>query len=367
MNQMSTLPTRDTNEERIRHRSSFLSWLEQVDSGTHRRIKGLRLVTAYGIAAMMGSLHQINHGLAHNFSVSSLAGGIALWASVSEARTTRADSTRDLLLLCAAAGVGSISMILLGPLCSDIIHMGPELVLALGAFCVGFLKRFGVTGAGIGSQIYIGQLLTFSLSLRPNDIPTVCIAVLLAAIASIVPRVLSGPAEHPVPTPPSPPLEPGRLSPSLAMGLQALAAAVAIVILNHLFHLQQSAWAITAVTYVISGSTAATIDRVRRRIIGTLIGVPLGIACLPLANHAPLLLWAFAATAMVIYAMALPERYDIACAAFAFTLMVTLAVSGVQSPRLLSSRIWETILGAAFGLAASSLILPLRPRTTPTA
>jgi hypothetical protein len=364
---MSTLPSRDLIPEPTPKPGVLSRWLEQIDPGTHRRIKGLRLVTAYGIAAMLGSLHQINHNLAHNFSVGTLAGGFALWASVSEARSTRSQSSRDLTLLCAAAAIGSISMILLGPPCAAIPHLGPELVLALGAFLVGYLRRFGITGAGIGSQIYIGQLLAFSLQLNRGDIHTVLIAGLLAIIAAVVPRLLSGPAEHPILAPSPPPLEPGRLSPQLAMGLQAATAAVAIVILNSIFHLQQSAWAITAVTYVISGSATSTADRVRRRIIGTLIGVPLGIACLPLATRQPLLLWALAAAAMVIYAMALPNRYDIACAAFAFTLMVTLAVDGVQSPRVLSARIWETILGAALGLAASTLILPLRPRTsTPT-
>ncbi|PRY07981.1 hypothetical protein [Paraburkholderia sp. BL25I1N1] len=31
------------------------TWLDQLDPGTHRRIKGLRLVTAYGIAAALGT------------------------------------------------------------------------------------------------------------------------------------------------------------------------------------------------------------------------------------------------------------------------------------------------------------------------
>lgn len=35
-------------------------WVDRVDPGTHRRIKGLRLVTAYGIAAALGSLKDIS-------------------------------------------------------------------------------------------------------------------------------------------------------------------------------------------------------------------------------------------------------------------------------------------------------------------
>ena len=144
------------------------------------------------------------------------------------------------------------------------------------------------------------------------------------------------------------------------MGLQAAIGALVICFLNGLIALEESAWAITACTYVVAGSATGTIQRVRRRIIGTLIGVPIGLACLPVAEHAPLLIWTAAALAMVIYAMALPERYDIACGAFAFTLIVTLAASGVHSIPLLAARAWETLLGGSIGLAAAMFIFPLR-------
>jgi uncharacterized membrane protein YccC len=64
---------------------------------------------------------------------------------------------------------------------------------------------------------------------------------------------------------------------------------------------------------------------------------------------------------MIIYAIALPDRYDIACGAFAFTLVVTLAASGEHSPGVLSARLWETMIGAILGLATATLVLPLRP------
>jgi hypothetical protein len=49
--------------------------------------------------------------------------------------------------------------------------------------------------------------------------------------------------------------------------------------------------------------------------------------------------------------MALPDRYDVACGAYAFTLVVTLAASGEASILILASRAWETAkLGAPPGL-----------------
>jgi hypothetical protein len=341
---------------------SFIAWLEQVDPGTHRRIKGLRLVTAYGIAAALGTLQDIMHNLPGAMSVGSLAAGFALWASVSEARVTRPESSRDLTLLCTAAALGAAMFIVFAPLLQSIAQAGPELTLVTGAFLVGYLKRFGMLGAGIGSQIYIGQLLAYGAHLTPVDLPAVAVAALIAMLASIVPRMLSGPAERPAAAVLSSVDVPGRwrLSPELIMGLQAASGALVVVALNETIGLKESAWAITACTYVVAGSASGTATRVRRRIIGTLVGVPLGLVCLPLVVHAPLLAWAAAALAMVVYAMALPERYDIASGAFAFTLIVTLAIGGVHSIPLLAARAWETLLGGALGLAAAKFIFPLR-------
>nr|WP_286198826.1 FUSC family protein [Mesorhizobium sp. BR1-1-16] len=149
------------------------------------------------------------------------------------------------------------------------------------------------------------------------------------------------------------------------MGCQAAVATLVIVALDDRIGLEEASWAITACTYVIASTTTGTIDRVRRRIIGTLIGVPLGIACLPLAIDAPLLVWSAAAIAMIIYAMALPERYDVACGAYAFTLVVTLAAGGEHSTWLFAARIWETALGGGFGLAVALILLPLHARKAP--
>jgi hypothetical protein len=338
-------------------------WLDRIDPGTHRRIKGLRLVTAYGIAAALGTLQDIAHSVPSSVSLGYLAGSFALWASVSEGNATRAESSRDLVLLSFAAALGAVLFVVLSTPLQLAGRAGPELVLVTGAFLVGYLKRFGVLGAGIGSQIYIGELLAYGTHLTIADLWAVGIAALIAALASVVPRMLSGPAERPV-TPAvlaaGPQPLPGRCSPEFLMGLQAAIAALIICLLNGLISLEESAWAITASTYVVAGSASGTIQRVRRRIIGTLIGVPMGLACLPVAEHAPLLIWAAAAIAMIIYAMALPERYDIACGAFAFTLIVTLAASGVHSIPLLAARAWETLLGGALGLAAAIFIFPLR-------
>jgi hypothetical protein len=241
------------------------AFLGRVDPGTHRRIKGLRLVTAYGIAAMLGTLLGSGYGIPSSTLLASLAGGFALWASVSEGQATRALSARDLGLFSAAGVIGALSMLAFAPVFGRHGWPGPELTLVTGSFLVGYLRRFGILGAGIGSQVYIGQLLVYGAGSTRVTPPLILLAGLIAAVAAIVPRLLSGPAEHPIPAmavAPNAAITGRFLSLEVRMGLQAAIAALVIVLLNDHFGLEESAWAITACTYVIAGSTAGTIDRV---------------------------------------------------------------------------------------------------------
>jgi hypothetical protein len=48
-------------------------WLERADPGTHRRIKGPHLVTAYGIAALLGHLPEFSGRLSNSAWLSLIA------------------------------------------------------------------------------------------------------------------------------------------------------------------------------------------------------------------------------------------------------------------------------------------------------
>src|ERR1700760_4351661 len=210
--------------------------LDGIDPGTHRRIKGLRLVTAFGLAALLATVPPIANG--HAASLGPLAAGFALWASVSEAQTTRYRSARDLVLLCLAAGIGATSFAVIAP---RLAGGWAELVLVSGSFCVGYLRRFDVLGAGIGSQIFIGQLLAYGAGTTGADIPTIVLATLLAILASVVPRTLTGPAELPATAAPPPQTGGDTAYSEIAMGVQAATAALAIVVLGRIVGLTESA------------------------------------------------------------------------------------------------------------------------------
>ena len=144
-------------------------WIANFDPGAHRRIKGLRLVTAYALAAMGGSI------VSPGSLMAPLAGGFALWASVSEGEGSRWRSSRDLVLLVLAATFAAVSMVLVDQLCSR-TTTPPELLLVVGTFLVGYMRKFGRLGTGVGSQIFIGMAMAFGFSLGVTAMPMMLMA-----------------------------------------------------------------------------------------------------------------------------------------------------------------------------------------------
>jgi hypothetical protein len=317
------------------------------------RLKGLRLVAAYGIGLLLGEILGKAFSLGRAIPLGLLTANFALWASVSESQSNRPRIVLDLMALCAAASFGAVLLVMSSPELTRLGRWGPELVLVFGAFLAGALKRLGAL-SGMGSQIYIGALLAYGYHLTRADLRSLFMAAPAAVVAAVLPRLLMG-IGHALPT-----VGPAPTRGALIMGLQAALAALVVVALDATLHLEEPEWAITACTYVIAGTAVGTALRVRQRIVGTWVGVLLALACLPLAEQWVPLAWIAAAIAMVIYATALAEHYDIACGAFAFALIVTLAASGEHSLVLLTSRVWETMLGGVLGLLSARYFLPLQ-------
>lgn len=326
----------------------------QLDFRRATLFKGGRIVAGYGSAALF------TLGLAHVFETSdndkfmlTLAGNMALWASVSESgRSRRHGSLILLLMLCPAFILGAASFAWLAGLLRRDGRAAPEFALLLGAIAVGGSRRFGSAGAGIGSQFYIGQIVAWSVGLSVAQFRQLLLAGAGAAAATLLCRALLSefiPPEAPAP------IKPPALSTltAIEVSLQSGFGALLVLLLDALVGLREPAWAVTACVYVIAGTPDQTLARGRQRIAGTLVGVMLGLAALPLVYRAPWLAWVASAGAMMLYATAMAARYDMACGAFAFTLVVTLAAQGEHSLALLASRAWETLLGASIAMLLS--------------
>ena len=152
------------------------------------------------------------------------------------------------------------------------------------------------------------------------------------------------------------------LLPTTRVAIQAGLSALTIIVLNHALGMHHVLWALIASTYVISSSVADTWSRGIRRILGTAVGVALGLAAALMFAQIPPVIWALAALAMVIYSIWMSLRYDVACGAYAFALVITLAEAGNSSWGAASARGIDTVIGAAIGMAFSALVLPVRLR-----
>ena len=165
--------------------------------------------------------------------------------------------------------VGAVSYCLLSPLLGQHEWISGESVLITGAFLVAYLKCFGTLGGGIGSQVYIGQLLAFGFDAGPGEVGLVGVAGLIAIVASILPRWLVYRSQRAYVTEPavsvSPP--PDRET-ALLSGIQTAVAATVVVALNNVFVLTESAWAITACVYVITATAQGTLGE---RATGSLV------------------------------------------------------------------------------------------------
>ncbi len=80
------------------------AWLDGVDPGGRRRIRGLRLAAVFAVASMAGILAMPGP---HSLYAGGAAGNFAIWASLYEAAPTRRRAIVDLLALVAASALGT--------------------------------------------------------------------------------------------------------------------------------------------------------------------------------------------------------------------------------------------------------------------
>lgn len=181
-------------------------------------------------------------------------------------------------------------------------------------------------------------------------------------------------APFPPPHPPAPAAEQRlKATPLLATGRDgtrtlsnplkvALQGALATSITTGLdigLGLSHAYWATMTVMFVMGNSVGETYVRARYRVVGTLVGVLIGIGYLLAAGDAFLPMVLLGTVAQVISVITARDRYDVSSAAVGFSVVVGLhLVVGLDTEGMLA-RIYETIIGAVIALVVSSFVLPV--------
>ncbi|ODQ98233.1 FUSC family protein [Mycobacterium intermedium] len=203
-------------------------------------------------------------------------------------------------------------------------------------------------------------------------------AIIAAATATSEVRAL---LEHPYSRPASPPgediPEPGSadvdtdrsrrgLLPTTRQAIQASVAASLAIVLGDRISPERWYWAVIAAFLVFAGTTtwAETLTKGWQRLLGTVLGVPCGmaVATLVAGNSTASLVMIFVCLFCAFYFM------QIAQSLMAFWITTVLALLygllGQFSVEVLVLRIEETAVGAVIGVAVAILLLPTTISTT---
>ncbi len=153
-----------------------------------------------------------------------------------------------------------------------------------------------------------------------------------------------------------------KLWPTFRQALQVTLACGAAVGLGHLISGRRWYWSVLAAFIVLASTTtrAATLTKAAQRVLGTLLGVGVGIEVARTVTGEPKLILALALLCDTLAFYAFQTAYAVMI--FWITIMLSLlyALLGMFQPALLEMRLDETLIGAAAGIVVAMVLWPQR-------
>ncbi|MEU3542402.1 FUSC family protein [Streptomyces paromomycinus] len=231
-----------------------------------------------------------------------------------------------------------------------------------------YARRWGPRGNALGIFAFMSFFEAQFLRTVPEQLPELYAATALALLACSVVRFGLWCYERRTP-PPALPVLPGGKGLARATTRQALQAtvggAIALAAGQLLSH-ERWYWAVGAMWWIFvnTASRGETVVRGFRRMLGTLLGVPVGLLiAVPLHGAlAPTAVLLAVCVFSIFYASPVSYTWNM----LAVTLMVGLlyGLLGVLDPGLLALRLAETGVGALSALLAVLVVLPVTTHAT---
>lgn len=156
-------------------------------------------------------------------------------------------------------------------------------------------------------------------------------------------------------------VELGRLAPTTRQAIQLTLAAIPAIVVGELLSPQRWYWAVLTAFVVFSGTTSAgeTLRKAWSRVAGTAFGVAAGVlvAIVVRGNGAAALTLLFVFLFVAVYGL----RLSYALMTFGITAVLSLlyVLLGFFTDQVLVLRLIETAVGAAFGGAAATFVVPI--------
>ncbi|MFD7032629.1 FUSC family protein [Streptomyces sp. NPDC059917] len=327
------------------------------DPGRLRLRNSLRAVVGIGLAVTAAELC--------GFSLTaSITGGLtALLAlfTVTDA-SVRAQRATTALLPVAGFPVLALATCLHGvPLARDAAFLAV-------VFCGVYARRWGPRGHALGIFAFMSFFVTQFLHAVPAQLPELYAAVALALLAAGAVRFLLWPIERRNPPAAVPPGLPGRgfARPTTRQALQATAACAVALSLGQFFSEDRWYWAVGTTWWIFVNTTSRgeTLVRGFRRVLGTVIGIVVGLLIAIPLHGAPAPTAVLVAVCVFGIFYTAPVSYSWMMLAVTVMAGLLYGLLGVLNPALLVLRLVETGVGAVCAALAVVLVLPVTTHAT---
>ncbi|MFF0730316.1 FUSC family protein [Streptomyces chartreusis] len=322
------------------------------DPGRARLRFAVRAVLGIGLAVVVCQL--AGHSL-----VGSVTGGLAALLAlftVTDATVRGQAVTTALLPLVGLPVLAAAAELHDHPVARDLTFLA---VVGAGVYA----RRWGPRGHSLGVFAFMTFFVAQFLHATPGQLPELYAAVLLSLLTAAAVRFGLWCYERRMPPAPVPasPGGGGLARVTTRQAIQATAGAGFALVVGQLVSGQRWYWAVGATWWIFVNTTSRgeTLVRVFRRVLGTVIGIGLGLLVAVPLNGAPVPTAALLAVCVfgIFYTAAVSYTWMM----LSVTLLAELlyGLLGVLEPGLLALRLAETGVGAIGAVLAVLFVLPV--------
>ncbi|KKD08875.1 FUSC family protein [Streptomyces sp. WM6386] len=327
------------------------------DPGRVRLRFAARAVLGIGLAVVVC-------GLAGHSLVGAVTGGLAALLAlftVTDATVRGQAVTTALLPVVGLPVLAAAAELHDHPVARDLTFLA---VIGAGVYA----RRWGPRGHSLGVFGFMTFFVAQFLRATPDRLPELYTAVLLSVLIAAMVRFGVWCYERRLPPAPvpAPPAGTGFARVTTRQAVQATAGAAFALVVGQLVSPERWYWAVGATWWVFVNTTSRgeTLVRGFRRVLGTVIGLGLGLlVAVPVAGSAvPSAVLLAVCVFGIFYTAAVSYTWMMLCVTVLAELLY--GVLGLLTPGLLALRLTETGIGALGAMLAVLFVLPVSTHTT---
>ncbi len=327
------------------------------DPGLVRLRIALRAVIGVGLAVAVAELCGLS-------LAASITGGLAALLALFTVMdaSVRAQTVTTALLPAAGFPVLALATTLHG---LDLVRDAAFIAVV---FCGVYARRWGPRGHALGIFAFMNFFITQFLHAVPAQLPELYGAVALALVAAAVVRFVLWPIERRTPPPAVPAGLPGTglARPTTRQAFQAAAACTVALAVGQLVSDERWYWAVGTAWWIFvnTASRGETLVRGFRRVLGTVIGIVVGLLVAVPLQGAPLPTAVLVALCVFGIFYTAPVSYSWMMLAVTVMAGLLYGLLGVLDAGLLVLRLAETAVGAVCASLAVVIVLPVTTHAT---